>query len=139
MRPPVVLNRPYNRDYDDRLAYSYRYNLGGVYRETNQYGADALRQAVDRGYQEGYRAGLTDRRDRMPSNFQRAFDFQGNSFGYTGTYVPQGDYQYYLREGFQRGYDDGYFNRARYGSFDNGNPAILGAIAGGILGFELLR
>jgi hypothetical protein len=133
------MNRAYDRDRDDRSVYRYRYNLGGIYRETNGYGADVLRQAVDRGYDEGYRAGLNDRREGERADFRRALDFESGGFGYTGAYVPQSDYSYYFREGFQRGYDDGYWNRSQYGTFSNGKAAILGAIALGILGLTMIR
>jgi hypothetical protein len=113
--------------------------MGGVYRETNQYGVDALRQAVDLGYQQGYRAGQIDRRNGAPADYQRAFDYQNGEFGYTGNYVPQSDYSYYVREGFQRGYDDAYWNRARYGTFYNGNASILSDIVAGILGLTTIR
>jgi hypothetical protein len=133
------VNRAYDRDRDDRVGYNYRYNMGGVYRETNQYGVDALRQAVDQGYRQGYRAGQMDRRDGAPADYQRAFDFQNGEFGYSGSYVPRSDYGYYLREGFQRGYDDAYWNRARYGTFTNGNASILSDIVSGILGLTTIR
>lgn len=133
------MNRAYDRDRDDRPGYDYRYNMGGVYRETNQYGVDALRQAVDLGYQQGYRAGQIDRRNGAPADYQRAFDYQNGEYGYTGSYVPQSDYNYYVREGFQRGYDDAYWNRARYGTFYNGNASILSDIVAGILGLTMIR
>ncbi len=127
------------RDRDDRPGYVYRYNMGGVFRQTNQYGVDVLRQAVNQGYQDGYRAGLIDRRDGVPADFQRAFDFENGNFGYSGAYVPLSDYSYYVREGFQRGYDDAYWSRARYGTFVNGNASILGAIVTGILGLTMIH
>lgn len=135
----AAINRAYDRDRDYRPGYDYRYNVGGVYRETNQYGVDVLRRAVDLGYQQGYRAGQTDRRDGAPADFRRAFEYQNGDYGFTGNYVPQSDYSYYFREGFQRGYDDAYWNRARYGTFSNGNPSILSEILSGILGLTSIR
>jgi hypothetical protein len=132
-------SRSYDRDRDDRVGYVYRYNLGGRYHETNQYGVDVLRQALNQGYQQGYRDGLIDRRDGAPADFRRAFDFENGEYGYTGSYVPQSDYSYYFREGFQRGYDDGYWNRSQYGTFYNGNASILGNIVAGILGLTMIR
>ncbi len=129
----------FDRDRDNHVVYEYRYNMGGVFRETNQLGVDVLRQAVNQGYQEGYRAGLIDRRDGAPSDFQRAFDFENGNFGYSGAYVPESDYGYYFREGFQRGYDDAYWSRARYGTFVNGNASILGGILTGILGLTMIH
>jgi len=134
-------NGAFDRDRDrfDHSVYQYRYNMGGVYRETNQYGVDILRQAVNQGYQEGYRAGQIDRRDGVPSDFQRAFEFENGNLGYAGAYVPESDYSYYFREGFQRGYDDAYWNRARYGTFLDGNASILSAIAAGIIGLTMIH
>ncbi len=129
----------FDRDRDNHVVYQYRYNMGGVYRQTNQYGVDALRQAVNQGYQDGYRAGLIDRRDGEPADFQRAFEFENGNFGYAGAYVPLSDYDYYVREGFQRGYDDAYWNRARYGTFFNGNASILSDIVAGILGLTMIH
>ena len=43
------------------------------------------------------------------------------------------DYNYYFRDGFRRGYDDGYDSRNRYGNCSNGKYSILLAIAGMIL------
>lgn len=126
-------------DGDVRLVPAYRYNIGGVYRETSQYGADLFRQAVDQGYDEGYRAGLNDRRDGAPADVRRALDFESGSFGYSGGYVPADDYSYYFGQGFQRGYDDGYWSRSTYGTFLNGKAAILGAVALGILGLTSLH
>ena len=132
-------NGAFDRDHYDHRGYEFRYNIGGVFRETNQYGVDMLRQAVNQGYQDGYRAGLIDRRDGVPADFQRAFEFENGNFGYTGAYIRESDYSYYVREGFQRGYDDAYWNRARYGTFLNGNASILSDIVAGILGLTTLQ
>ena len=52
------------------------------------------------GGQPGVPAGLPrqqiDRRDRVPADFQRAFDFENGNFDYAGSYVPQSDYSYYF-------------------------------------------
>jgi hypothetical protein len=144
------MNRVFDRDRDDRPSYAYRdrddgpgyvyrYRIGGVYRETNQYGVDVLRQAVDQGYEQGYRDGSIDRVNGAPADFERALDFDTGGFGYAGAYVPQSDYSYYFREGFQRGYDDGYWSRSQYGTFINGKAAIIGAIALGILGLTTIH
>jgi len=44
-----------------------------------------------------------------------------------------GEYQYYFREGFRRGYEDGYYGRWQYGSYSNGVFSLLGGILQGIL------
>jgi len=133
------LNRAYVPARDYRPGFDYRYRIGGLYRETNQLGVDVLRQAVSLGYQRGYAAGQLDFSDRVPADFQRAFDYQNGNYGYTPDYIPESDYSYYFRQGFQRGYDDAYWNRARYGTFSNGTASILGDVLAGILGLTSIR
>jgi flagellar biosynthesis/type III secretory pathway protein FliH len=131
-----------HHDYDHDPYYytapSYRYNRGGRYYQTNQYGADLLRQAVNNGYQEGFRAGQADRQDRWRSNYRDSYAYQDANYGYSGYYVAQDDYNYYFREGFRRGYEDGYNSRYRYGRYSNGSYSILGAILSQILGLQPL-
>ena len=49
------------------------------------------------------------------------------------------EYQYYFREGFRRGYEDGYYSRSRYGRQSNGSYSILGTILETILGLQLIN
>jgi hypothetical protein len=118
---------------------TYRYRLNGTYRETNQYGADVLRQAVNNGYSEGYQQGRADRSDGLRADYRRSFAYQDANYGYNGMYVAQNDYNYYFRQGFQRGYQDGYANATRYGTFSNGTGSILGNILNSILGLTTIR
>jgi hypothetical protein len=46
------------------------------------------------------------------------------------------EYQYYFREGFRRGYEDGYYSRSQYGRQSNGVYNILGAILSQILNLQ---
>ena len=85
-----------------------------------------LRRAINDGYREGFRAGQADREDGWSSNPQDGYAYQDASYGYDGYYVDLGEYQNYFREGFQRGYDDGYYSRSRYGRYSNGGSSILG-------------
>ncbi len=120
-------------------AANYRYRRGGRYYETNQYGANVLREAVNNGYQEGFLAGQADRQDRWRFNYQGSYAYQDANYGYGGYYVSQGDYNYYFRQGFQRGYEDGYYGRYQYGSYSGGKYTILGAILGSILDMQSLH
>ena len=138
-RQQVATDRDYAHDPYVTTAPQFRYRFNGTVRETNQYGADLLRQAVNNGYQEGYNQGRADRSDRLGSNYKRAFAYQDANYGYTGAYIPQGDYNYYFREGFRRGYTDGYNSGHRYGSFSNGNASILGSVLSGILGLAAIN
>lgn len=109
--------------YYNNLIYDYRYRRNGRYYYTSSYGAQMLRQALNRGYQEGYRAGVADRYDRWNYDYQDSYAYRDGTFGYDSYYVPLTEYQYYFREGFQRGYQDGYYGQSRYGRnynlFDN--------------------
>jgi hypothetical protein len=129
----------YDRDPYFSTAWNYRYTRGGRYYETNQYGANMLREAVNYGYQEGFRAGQADRQDRWRFNYKTCYAYQDANFGYNGFYIAQVDYNYYFREGFRRGYEDGYYSRYRYGSYSNGKYTILGAIVGSIIDMQSRR
>lgn len=116
----------------------YRYYRGGRYYQANQYAADMLRQAVRNGYEEGVRAGLSDREDRWRSNYQDSYAYQDATYGYSGYYVGLSDYRHYFREGFRRGYEDGYYGRSRYGSHSNGAFNILTGVLQTILNLQNL-
>jgi hypothetical protein len=129
-------NRDYSHDPYVQTPHSYRYVVSGKSRQTNQYGADVLRQAVNNGYTQGFRAGAADRQDHRRSSYQTTFGYTDANFGYAGNYVDQSDYNYYFRQGFRRGYDDGYNSRTQYGNVSNGTPTILGALLTTILGLK---
>ena len=133
--------RNYSRDRNLYFyaAPNYRYSRGGTYYETNQYGANLLRQGVNYGYEQGFRSGQADRQDGWRSDYGDSYAYQDANYGYSGYYVDQDDYNYYFREGFRRGYEDGYGSRYQYGSYSNGKYAVLGAVLLGILNLESLR
>jgi hypothetical protein len=114
----------------------YRYYRSGRYYEISRYAADELRQALRYGYEEGIRAGQADRADGWAFDYQNSFAFQDATFGYSGYYVGLGDYQYYFREGFRRGYEDGYYGRWQYGTYSNGVFSLLGGVLQGILNLQ---
>jgi len=130
-------------DYDrDPYFYTppiYRYHRGDRYYETNEYGAKTLRQAVNYGYGEGYRAGQADRNDRWRGNYRDSYAYRDANYGYSGYDVDQNDYNYYFREGFGPGYEDGYNSRYRNGRVDNGSYSMLDTLLSQILSFQLLR
>lgn len=129
----------YNNDPYFYTAPSYSYNYGNNNYQTNEYGANMLRQAINNGYAEGYRAGQADRQDRFGGGYQNSYAYQDANLGYNGMYVNQGDYNYYFREGFNRGYQDGYNNQMQYGQYSNGNRSILGTILSTILNLQSVR
>ena len=87
-----------------------------------------LRQAVNYGYEEGVRAGQADREDGTRFNYQDSYAYQDGTYGYNSYYVDLPEYRYYFREGFNRGYQDGYYGRFQYGRNSNGVFSLLGNI-----------
>ena len=129
----------YHNDPYFYTAPNYRYNRGGAYYETNQYGAELLRQAVNYGYEEGFHAGAADREDNWRPDYRNSYAFQDASYGYNGFYVDPEDYRYYFREGFRRGYEDGYNERFQYGYNANGSLGVLGDVLSLVLNLQPLR
>ena len=112
-------------------APRYRCLYGGGYIVLDAYAADSLRQAVQLGYQEGFRAGQADREDRYRFDYAGSFAYQDATYGYGG-YTELGAYQYYFRRGFVHGYEDGYYGRYQYGVYRNGVATIVAASLNGI-------
>ena len=130
----LIYQRMYgNNGYNNNTYYNNsRYNVGryrvynnGAYYVTDSRGAEYLRQAIRNGYSQGYRQGMTDRR------YGRGYNFYGNNiytngmFGYN-SYVASNQYQYYFQQGFQRGYEDGFYSRSNYG-YRSGNGFTIAA------------
>jgi hypothetical protein len=128
----------YSRDPYFSTPANYRYSHGGHSYETNQYGVDLLKQAVNYGYDQGYRTGEADRQDRAASNYEGSFAYQDANYGYAGFYVDRDDYNFYFREGFRRGYEDGYGEHTQYGTYVNGKGTILDAVLGTIFTVEAI-
>ena len=129
----------YARDPYFHSPSIYRYAYGGYVHDTNRYGADLLRQAVNNGYETGVRVGLADRLDGWRPDYRGSYAYQDANYGYDGYYVSQADYNYYFRQGFRRGYEDGYYGRDRYGRHDDNSASILAAVLAAILNLQLLR
>lgn len=113
----------------------YRVYRNGNYYQTDNRGAELLRQAVNRGYQEGVRAGQADRSYRRGSNYGNSSIYRNGNYGYQ-SYVDSSQYQYYFQQGFERGYQDGYNTRYQNGTNNNGSFNILGTILQGILNIQ---
>lgn len=132
-----MLRIDYGNDPFFYTPYNYRYSYGGRWYNTNSYGARMLEQAVRDGYQEGWYAGQADRMDRWRFDYDGNIGYLDGSYGYYGQYVSLGDYRYYFRQGFERGYRDGYYGRSQYGLYRSGGATILPAILGMILAFSI--
>jgi len=139
----ALMNARYDY-YNDPFYYtgpSYRYRRGDQYYTTNDIGIGTLKQALNQGYKEGYRAGRADHEDRWRFDPRSSFAYQDANFGYDGRYVPQDEYNYYFREGFERGYEDGYYGRRKYGSGgdDNNEWWIAAGVIGAILAIQAIN
>jgi hypothetical protein len=118
----------------------YRVVRNGSYYNTNQRGADLLRQAVNQGYQQGFQAGRTDRNGNRNVSWSNSRVYQTGTYGYQNA-VTQSQYRYYFQQGFQRGYQDGsnsqyrddYNGNYQYGYYNNGSPSILETILNQVL------
>ena len=129
----------YGRDPFFRTPPTVWYSSGGAYYETNQFGVNLLRQAVNYGYEEGIRVGRADRQDRWASNYEGSWAYQDANYGYSGLYVGRNHYNAYFREGFRRGYEDGYHGRHQFGTYARGRGTVLGAVLATILSFQAIR
>ena len=112
----------------------YRVYRGGSYYQTDYRGAELLRQAVNSGYQQGYRQGQMDRQYRRSGGYYGSNIYRNGSYGYQ-SYVDRSQYQYYFQQGFERGYEDGYNSQMRYGYRSGSSNAvnIIGSILSSIL------
>jgi flagellar biosynthesis/type III secretory pathway protein FliH len=113
----------------------YRVNRNGSYYNTDQRGAEMLRQAVNAGYQQGYRAGQQDRNGRRNSSWNNSSVYRSGTYGYQN-HVNRSQYQYYFQQGFQKGYQDGYNSQYRYGSNNGGSLNILSTILNQVLNIQ---
>jgi flagellar biosynthesis/type III secretory pathway protein FliH len=113
----------------------WRAYRNGSYYQTDNRGAELLRQAVQNGYQQGFQAGKADRSNRRGGRWNNNSMYRSGTYGYQ-SYVDRGQYQYYFQQGFERGYQDGYNSRQQYGRSNNGSISILGNILSGILNLQ---
>lgn len=125
-------------------AGRYRVNRNGSYYNTDQRGAELLRNAVNAGYRQGFNAGRSDYSSNRRTGWSNSNVYRSGNFGYQNG-VDARQYQYYFQQGFQRGYQDGsnseynqsgYNGNYRYGTYDNGSPSILGTILNQILNIQ---
>lgn len=118
-------------DYRDNRRQMRIYRNGSYYNVDSR-GVNLLRQAVNRGYQQGYREGQMDRRHNRGRDYYGSRAYRSGLFGYQ-SYVDRSHYRYYFQQGFQRGYEDGFNIRTRYGYRSGSGFNILGNILNTIL------
>jgi hypothetical protein len=134
----------YSVDPDTNVAAGrYRINRNGRWYNTDNQGADLLKQAVNEGYRQGFAAGRADRNTRRRGTWSNNNVYRTGSYGYRNG-VAQSQYQYYFRQGFQRGYQDGsnnqyrdyYYGDYQYGTNNGGSLNVLGTILNQILNIK---
>ena len=121
----------------------YRVYRDGRWYNTDNNGADLLRNAVNEGYRQGFNAGRSDARSDRRVSWSNSNVYRTGTQGYQNG-VDRSQYQYYFRQGFQRGYQDGTNSRYQdgyngdfeYGTYNNGTPSILGTILNQILNIQ---
>ena len=121
----VINTNPY------RTSGTYRVYSNGQYYNVDNRGYNLLREAVNRGYQQGFRAGMRDRQFGR-YNYHNDSMYMSGTFGYN-SYVARNQYQYYFQQGFQRGYEDGFYGRTQYGYRTGSTTNILGGVLNTIL------
>ena len=89
--------------------------------------------ACNRSRSSSAPAGQADRQDHWASNYQNTAAYRDANYGYTANYVDQSDYNYYFRQGVQRGYADEYNSQLQYGTTSNGTYSILASVLSSIL------
>ena len=121
----------------------YRVNRDGRWYNTDERGADMLRQAINEGYRQGFNAGRSDYSSNRRGSWSNSNVYRTGTYGYQNS-VDRTQYQYYFRQGFQRGYQDGsnskyqngYTGQYQYGTYDNGTPNILSTILNQLLNIQ---
>lgn len=125
--------KQYQKAQKQAAKRQYRVYRNGGYYQTDQRGAELLREAVNAGYQQGYRQGQVDRNNRRNGGYNGSSVYRNGNYGYQ-SYVNRQQYQYYFQQGFQRGYQDGVNSQTQYGYQSSGNNFnILGTILNTIL------
>lgn len=127
-----------NSNWDQNARY--RVYRNGSYYNTDYRGAQALQNAVNQGYQQGFQAGRNDRSRNVNYSWSNSSVYRSGTYGYQSQ-VARNQYQYYFQQGFQRGYQDGsnsryahdYNGQYEYGQYENGSVNILGTILNSLL------
>ena len=123
----------WNNGYNTGMAGTVRVYNNGSYYETSSRGVALLRQAVQTGYNQGYRQGQQARRyGRGYNGYMNDRYYQNGTYGWRSE-VDRNQYQYYYQQGFQKGYEDGYNSTYRYGTRSGNGFNILGSVLNTIL------
>jgi hypothetical protein len=138
-------NREWRRNRRDRSRDDV-YRDENVYRRDDRYGRNdgyyggygnnnnIYQAARNQGYQSGLNTGSRDAERGQSYNPQRSRYYKDAAEGYNSSYGNRGQYQQAYRDGFLRGYEEGYRQYGGYRRNDNNRGVGIGDILGGILG-----
>jgi len=123
----------YDDGYDDRpgqygLLYGRSSEDNQVPPRDDAYAARSwspAHLAFDVGYRDGVTAGQQNQRRNVRSNFRATAAYQNADRGYRASYGDLEAYRLQFRDGFERGYQDGY-GRSRYSDDGGGYFPSLG-------------
>ena len=105
-------DRDYRRDRDRDRDYRRRDDRRGRY---SDYRYNIYQDAFNRGYQQGLQTGSSDSNRGQSYNPQRSRYYKNADYGYNSSYGGnKGQYKQYYRDGFLRGYREGYQRYDRY-------------------------
>lgn len=113
-----------NRNSNDRDRNPWEKNVrykvfqNGKMFVTDARGLEMLKQAVVRGYEQGFKNGLADRRNRKKVGVYNSNVYRNANFGYQNS-VEMKQYQFYFQKGFSEGYEDGFNTRKLRGWYQN--------------------
>lgn len=115
MRVKYERNRnPWEKEKNVR----YKVFQNGKMFVTDARGLEMLKQAVIRGYEEGFKSGLNDRKNRKKVAFNNLSMYKNANFGYQNS-VELKQYQFFFQKGFSEGYSDGFNTRKFRGWYQN--------------------
>ena len=123
-----------------QAADRYRVYRNGGWYNTDRRGTELLRRAIEEGYRQGFATARRDRNRRLSQmNWGGSSIYRSGQYGWQ-SHVDRSLYQHYFRQGFERGYQDGFNSggHLRYGSYTGGNgiATILGSILESILNVQ---
>ena len=128
-------DRDRDRNNNQTQAERWRIRHSGRNYDLDRSQAAMLGQAFNAGYQQGYQAGREGRTNQRNRNYRSLSAYREGTYGYNSG-VDRNLYHYYFQQGFQRGWQDGYSSRFRYGREENGTVNVLGNIVESILGLR---
>jgi hypothetical protein len=106
----------------------YYGNNGGYY---GRGGYNVAQAAANQGYRDGLNTGASDGQRGQSYNPQRSHFYRNATTGYDSSYGNRSTYQQYYRDGFLRGYQEGF---RQYGNGRNYPTNRAGGILGSIFG-----